>query len=52
VATGFVATSFSESDGSGTLGSVAKVLRRNPHVRFFNSRRGYRPTRRHQHGRK
>lgn len=42
VATEFVASSISSGgDGSETLGNTAEVLRRNPHIRFFNNRRGY-----------
>jgi len=42
VATEFVASSISSGgDGTETLGNTAEVLRRNPHIRFFNNRRGY-----------
>lgn len=42
VATEFVATSISSGgDGTETLGNTSEVLRRNPHIRFFNNRRGY-----------
>ncbi|MBK1659903.1 alkaline phosphatase D family protein [Paracraurococcus ruber] len=42
VATEFVASSItSEGDGSETVASTAEVLRRNPHIAFFNNRRGY-----------
>lgn len=42
VATEFVATSItSAGDGSEVLPATAEMLRRNPHIRFFNNRRGY-----------
>lgn len=42
VATEFVATSISSNgDGSEVLASTETVLRRNPHIAFFNNRRGY-----------
>jgi alkaline phosphatase D len=42
VATEFVATSISSGgDGSEMRSGVEEVLRRNPHLRFFNNRRGY-----------
>ena len=41
-ATEFTATSISSGgDGSETLANTPEVLRRNPHIRFFNNRRGY-----------
>lgn len=42
VAAEFIATSISSNgDGSETLPGTARVLRNNPHIRFFNNRRGY-----------
>uniref|UniRef100_UPI0019D62481 alkaline phosphatase D family protein n=1 Tax=Dankookia rubra TaxID=1442381 RepID=UPI0019D62481 len=42
VATEFTGTSItSEGDGSEVLAGTAEVLRRNPHIAHFNSRRGY-----------
>lgn len=42
VASEFVATSISsDGDGSDVLPSTARVLARNPHIAFFNNRRGY-----------
>jgi alkaline phosphatase D len=42
IATEFGATSItSGGDGSETVASTADLLRRNPHIRFFNNRRGY-----------
>ncbi|MBX9698043.1 MAG: alkaline phosphatase D family protein, partial [Acetobacteraceae bacterium] len=42
VATEFVATSISSGgDGSEANANTAEILRRNPHIRFFNNRRGY-----------
>jgi alkaline phosphatase D len=42
IASEFVATSISsDGDGSETLPSTARVLARNPHIAFFNNRRGY-----------
>ncbi|MBK9166401.1 MAG: alkaline phosphatase D family protein [Bryobacterales bacterium] len=42
VGTEFVATSISSSgDGSDTVPTVAAYLPENPHVKFFNSQRGY-----------
>jgi alkaline phosphatase D len=42
VATEFIATSISSNgDGSETLPNTPQVLRNNPHIRFFNNRRGY-----------
>jgi alkaline phosphatase D len=42
VASEFVATSISsDGDGSEVLPSTARVLARNPHIAFFNNRRGY-----------
>lgn len=42
VAAEFVGTSItSTGDGSEVLPSTAAVLARNPHIRFFNNRRGY-----------
>ena len=42
VASEFVATSItSTGDGSETLPSTERVLSRNPHIAFFNNRRGY-----------
>ncbi|NKC29892.1 alkaline phosphatase D family protein [Falsiroseomonas selenitidurans] len=42
VGTEFVATSISSNgDGTETLGQTERVLARNPHIGFFNNRRGY-----------
>jgi alkaline phosphatase D len=42
VASEFVATSISSNgDGSEVLPATERVLSRNPHVAFFNNRRGY-----------
>jgi alkaline phosphatase D len=42
VAAEFVATSISSGgDGSEAQANTPEVLRRNPHIRFFNDRRGY-----------
>lgn len=42
VASEFVATSISSNgDGSEVLGSTERVFARNPHIAFFNNRRGY-----------
>ena len=42
VATEFTGTSItSEGDGSEVQASTAEVMRRNPHIAFFNNRRGY-----------
>lgn len=42
VASEFVATSItSNGDGSEVLGNTARMLERNPHIGFFNNRRGY-----------
>jgi alkaline phosphatase D len=42
VASEFVATSISsDGDGSEHLANTARVLDRNPHIAFFNNRRGY-----------
>ena len=42
VASEFIATSISsDGDGSEVLPSTTRVLARNPHIAFFNNRRGY-----------
>ncbi len=42
VAAEFVGTSISSGgDGSETVASTAQFLRENPHIRFYNNRRGY-----------
>lgn len=42
VGTEFIATSISSGgDGSEVIGQTARMLERNPHVGFFNNRRGY-----------
>ena len=42
VATEFVASSISSGgDGSEANANTPEILRRNPHLRFFNNRRGY-----------
>ena len=42
VASEFVATSItSDGDGSEVLANTPRVLARNPHIAFFNNRRGY-----------
>jgi alkaline phosphatase D len=42
VASEFVASSITSSgDGSEELPETAEILRRNPHIAFFNNRRGY-----------
>ncbi len=42
LATEFVASSItSGGDGSEVNAGTAEMLRRNPHIRFFNNRRGY-----------
>ncbi len=42
VASEFVATSISSNgDGSEVIGSTGRMLARNPHIAFFNNRRGY-----------
>ncbi|MCC6717320.1 MAG: alkaline phosphatase D family protein [Acetobacteraceae bacterium] len=42
VASEFVATSISsDGDGSEVLPNTSRVLARNPHIAFFNNRRGY-----------
>ncbi len=42
VASEFIATSISsDGDGSEELPSTSRVLARNPHIAFFNNRRGY-----------
>ena len=42
VASEFVATSISSNgDGSEVIGSTGRMFARNPHIAFFNNRRGY-----------
>jgi alkaline phosphatase D len=42
VASDFVASSISsDGDGSEVLPNTPRVLSRNPHIAFFNNRRGY-----------